>query len=67
MTHTVICPECHLPAHVVDTFTVQRPTGPATFLRVQCEGPLSFLISADEIDSDSRSLPIDGTAAGSTV
>jgi putative ABC transport system permease protein len=52
MTRTVLCPECHRPARVVDSFTVQRSTGPAEFLRVQCEGTLSFLVSVEEMDGE---------------
>jgi hypothetical protein len=54
MTRTVLCPECHRPARLVDSFTVQRSTGPVEFFRVQCEGTLSFLISVEEMGGESR-------------
>ena len=50
MTRTVLCPECRRPARVVDSFTVQRSTGSVRFLRVQCDGPLSFLVNVEEMD-----------------
>ena len=49
MTHTVPCPECHRPAHVLDSFTLQRSAGPVRFLRVQCDGSLAFLVNAEEM------------------
>ena len=54
MTHTVPCPECHRPAHVLDSFTLQRSTGPVRFLRVQCDGSLAFLVNAEEMGSASQ-------------
>ena len=48
MTRTVLCPECRRAARVVDSFTVQRSTGSVRFLRVQCDGPLSFLVNVGE-------------------
>ena len=54
MTRTVLCPECHRPARVVDTFTVQRSAGPVEFLRVQCAGTLSFLVTVEEMDSQNQ-------------
>jgi hypothetical protein len=51
MTRIVPCPECHRPAHVLDSFVLQRPTGPVGDLRVQCEGPLSFLVSVEEMSN----------------
>ena len=59
MTRTVPCPECRRPARVVDTFTVQRAAGPVTFLRVQCEGTLSFLVNAEEMAGEDRQPPSD--------
>jgi hypothetical protein len=57
MTRTVPCPECHRPARVVDSFTVQRATGPVTFLRVQCDGTLSFLVNAEEMAVEDQQPP----------
>jgi hypothetical protein len=54
MTHTVPCPECHRPAQVLDSFTLQRSTGPVRFLRVQCDGSLAFLVNAEEMGSASQ-------------
>ena len=54
MTYTVPCPECHRPAHVLDSFTLQRSAGPVRFLRVQCDGSLAFLVSAEEVGNASQ-------------
>ena len=54
MTQTGPCPECRGPAHVLDSFTLQRSTGPVRFLRVQCDGSLAFLVNAEEIGSASQ-------------
>jgi hypothetical protein len=67
MTRTVSCPECHRPAHVVERFTLESPRGPISYLRVQCEGPLSFLVSAEEVDESpqppgTQSALVDGAA-----
>jgi len=59
MTRTVPCPECHRPANLLDSFTLQRRTGPVRYLRVQCEGPLSFLVSMEEMSSVNAQLPTD--------
>jgi hypothetical protein len=62
MTRTVLCPECRRPARVVDSFTVQRSTGSVRFLRVQCDGPLSFLVNVEEMDHGNQqqaSEPVD--------
>jgi hypothetical protein len=59
MTRTVPCPECHRPARVLDSFVVRRSAGTLRFLRLQCEGPLSFLVSAEELDGESLQLPRD--------
>lgn len=50
MTNTVTCPECHRPATVVDRFTLAGADGPIMYLRIRCDGPLSFLASAAEIE-----------------
>jgi hypothetical protein len=57
MTRTVLCPECHRPARVVDTFTVQRSVRPVEFLRVQCGDSLSFLVSAEEVSRENHQPP----------
>ncbi|MGH3612928.1 MAG: hypothetical protein ACRDRK_10110 [Pseudonocardia sp.] len=50
MTNTVTCPECHRPATVIDRFTLVGAAEPVEYLRIQCDGPLSFLASAAEIE-----------------
>ncbi|MGH3567129.1 MAG: hypothetical protein ACRDRH_14080 [Pseudonocardia sp.] len=50
MTHTVTCPECRRPATVLDRFTLAGADGPVEYLRIRCDGPLSFLASAAEIE-----------------
>jgi hypothetical protein len=39
---------------VLDSFTLQRSTGPVRFLRVQCDGSLAFLVNAEEMGSASQ-------------
>lgn len=57
MTDTVRCPECHQPARVLDGFTSERASGPVRYLRLQCEGPLSFLVTVDDTDVKSPVVP----------
>jgi hypothetical protein len=52
----------------VDSFTVQRSTGSVRFFRVQCDGPLSFLVNVEEMDHGNQQQasepvdPVDGVA-----
>ena len=68
MTRTVPCPERHRPAQVLDSFTLDRATGPVRYLRVQCEGPPPFLVNVEEMDDRHQQPqtdpadPIDGAA-----
>lgn len=50
MPDTVPCPECHQAARVLEGFTSERASGPVRYLRLQCEGPLSFLVAVDDKD-----------------
>jgi hypothetical protein len=49
-TSTVICPECHRPATVLDRFTTADPGGPVEYVRIRCSGLLSFLVPSADVD-----------------
>ena len=63
MSSTVLCPECHRPARVLDSFTEQQGGGtstgggPVRYLRVQCEGALSFIVSVEDLDTGTPAAP----------
>jgi hypothetical protein len=57
MSSTVPCPECHRPARVLDSFTEQQVGGPVRYLRVQCEGALSFIVSVEDLDAGTPAAP----------
>jgi hypothetical protein len=52
MSDTVPCPECHEPARVLDRFTEERPGASVRYLRLQCQGPLSFLVAVEDVDDE---------------
>ena len=52
MSSTILCPECHRPARVIDSFTEERASGSIRYLRLQCEGPLSFLVTVEDVDDE---------------
>lgn len=54
VTTTVPCPECRRPAIVLDRFWSAGTNGPVGYLRIRCDGLLSFLVAADEIDTHVR-------------
>jgi hypothetical protein len=56
MSSTVPCPECHQPAHVLDSFIEERASGPVRYLRLQCDGPLSFLVTVDDVDDETPAM-----------
>lgn len=58
MTSTVACPECHRPATVIDRFSLAGTNGPVEYLRLRCDGLLSFLAPADEVLRRSPSAPL---------
>ena len=57
MSSTVPCPECHRPARVLDSFTEQQVGGPVRYLRLQCEGPLSFIVGVADLDNGTPAAP----------
>jgi hypothetical protein len=64
MTNTVPCPECHQPARVLDSFTEEHGSGAIRYLRLQCEGPLSFLVAVEDVNEEtSAALPEGAKAA----
>jgi hypothetical protein len=48
----VPCPECHQPARVLDSFTKERAGAPVRYLHLQCDGPLSFLVTVEDVDDE---------------
>jgi hypothetical protein len=57
MSSTVPCPECRRPAHVLDSFTIEVAGAPVRYLRVQCEGPPSFLVTVEDVADESSLVP----------
>jgi hypothetical protein len=49
MSSIVPCPECHRPARVLDSFAEERASGPVRYLRLQCDGPPSFLVTIEDV------------------
>jgi hypothetical protein len=52
MSDTVPCPECHQPARVLERFTVEREGVPNRYLRLQCDGPLTFIVALDDVEDE---------------
>jgi hypothetical protein len=51
------CPECDLPAQIVDRFTLQSTDGPIDHVKIACFGGHWFTPQANELETFSAPVP----------